>query len=458
MASNANFISQFVMGGDPCTYKESGELQAEMSKLTHPARPDVDWRQVEKLCLALFRQNGVELQTLVCYVLAITRRQGLAGMADGLGSLDILLQRWADFWPVQVHSRISLLSWVTEKMQQALRTLDIQYQDLPQIYRCVQHLSAIETTLQQCELWHMTKLDLLAGQFRNTALRLERLAPQGAETTITPPELPRREMNQPKKSEESPQPVFATRSVQQNDKDASPPVPSPEISRQRTWPIFMAGMVVMAGLGGTGLWGWSQLNQPDALIQRIQLSVMPLPLSLESGELAKLDVKDKALLAQDRTIAASQMQLEQLNKLPARWPLEQGYRQLRQLDALWPDNPQVRALNAQWRKQRELSALSAEALNGYAQAQSQLQRLSAQLDALDERKGRYLTGSELKRAVYGIRQSLKEPPLEELLRQLEEQKQTGEVSPTLLTQIDTRLNQLLNRYVILLDTKVEQSQ
>ncbi len=48
MASNANFISQFVMGGDPCTYKESGELQAEMSKLTHPARPDVDWRQVEK--------------------------------------------------------------------------------------------------------------------------------------------------------------------------------------------------------------------------------------------------------------------------------------------------------------------------------------------------------------------------------------------------------------------------
>ncbi|HDP8368889.1 TPA: type VI secretion system protein VasL, partial [Escherichia coli] len=85
-------------------------------------------------------------------------------------------------------------------------------------------------------------------------------------------------------------------------------------------------------------------------------------------------------------------------------------------------------------------------------------RLSAQLDALDERKGRYLTGSELKTAVYGIRQSLKEPPLEELLRQLEEQKQTGEVSPTLLTQIDTRLNQLLNRYVILLDTKVEQSQ
>ncbi|HHV8830183.1 TPA: hypothetical protein ACUQAX_000114 [Escherichia coli] len=43
MASNANFISQFVMGGDPCTYKESGELQAEMSKLTQ-LKSDPDWR------------------------------------------------------------------------------------------------------------------------------------------------------------------------------------------------------------------------------------------------------------------------------------------------------------------------------------------------------------------------------------------------------------------------------
>lgn len=49
---------------------------------------------------------------------------------------------------------------------------------------------------------------------------------------------------------------------------------------------------------------------------------------------------------------------------------------------LWT-SASFRALNAQWRKQRELSALSTEALNGYAQAQSQLQRLSAQLDALD---------------------------------------------------------------------------
>ena len=68
MTDHSLFMSQFRVGGDPCTFREAGELQAEMGKLTHPARPDVDWRRVESLCLALFRQNGVELQTLVGYI------------------------------------------------------------------------------------------------------------------------------------------------------------------------------------------------------------------------------------------------------------------------------------------------------------------------------------------------------------------------------------------------------
>ncbi len=88
----------------------------------------------------------------------------------------------------------------------------------------------------------------------------------------------------------------------------------------------------------------------------------------------------------------------------------------------------------------------------------ELQRLSAQLDALDERKGRYLTGSELKNG--GVRHPavVKGAAAGRTASATGRAKQTGEVSPTLLTQIDTRLNQLLNRYVILLDTKVEQSQ
>ncbi|EMG0736297.1 type VI secretion system ImpA family N-terminal domain-containing protein [Salmonella enterica] len=459
MTSHENFISQFRTGGDPCTYKESGELQTEIGKLTHPARPDVDWHRVENLSLALFRQNGVELQTLVCYALARTKRQGLAGMVEGLSSLAALLSlRWGDFWPVQIHTRATLLSWVTERMQQALRAMELQYQDLALVYCCEQCLKTMEKVLCQCELWHMTKLDVLAGQLRNMALRLERLAPQGGETVITNKGSPQKETCEPESTEQSPTPYFSVNSDPQTGKDKDPHVQAMELSRRRTWPAFITGMVTMACLGGAGLWGWSQLYQPDALARQVQISVMPLPVPLDTGALAKLGAQEKAILNQDKTIEASRAQLEQLDKLPSRWMLELGYNQLRQLDALWPHNPQVKSLGEQWRKQRELNALPSEELKNYMQAQEQLQRLSIKLDELDERKGRYLTGSELKSAVFGIRQSLQVPPLEELLRQLEEQKRAGDISPTLLTQIDTRMNQLMNRYVILLNETMDRGE
>lgn len=67
-------------GGDPRTLSEFSALRDELGKLTHPARPDVDWQKVEQLCLALFRQNGVELQTTAYYTLARAHRAGMAGI------------------------------------------------------------------------------------------------------------------------------------------------------------------------------------------------------------------------------------------------------------------------------------------------------------------------------------------------------------------------------------------
>ncbi len=50
-------------GGDPRTLADYAKLREEMHKLSHPARPDVDWLYAERLCLSLFDRNGVELQT-----------------------------------------------------------------------------------------------------------------------------------------------------------------------------------------------------------------------------------------------------------------------------------------------------------------------------------------------------------------------------------------------------------
>lgn len=350
MTDHSLFISQFRVGGDPCTFCEAGELQAEMGKLTHPARPDVDWRRVESLCLALFRQNGVELQTLVCYILARTKQQGLVGMTEGLEALQTLMTRhWGDFWPVQVHSRVTLLSWLAEKIQQSLRTMEVQYQALARVYRCEQYLAELEKVLRQCELWHLTRMDIVAGQLRNVALRLERLTPQETEAGVTP--------------------ITASAIAPSEPEEIAPRVAPPArqttvTPSRRSWPMFFAGMMTAVCLSGIGVGVWTFLNQADL-------------------------------------------------------------------------------------RERERNALPVSELSHYMQAQKQLQRLSQQLDALDERKGKYLTASELKSAVFAIRQSLQTPPLEELLRQLDEQTRSGEVAPALIVQIETRFQQLLNRYALL---------
>lgn len=64
-------------GGDPRLLPDYAALREELGKLTHPARPDVDWRRVEQLSLSLFERNGVELQTVAWYMQARLRLLGL---------------------------------------------------------------------------------------------------------------------------------------------------------------------------------------------------------------------------------------------------------------------------------------------------------------------------------------------------------------------------------------------
>ncbi|STW50146.1 membrane protein [Klebsiella pneumoniae] len=85
----------------------------------------------------------------------------------------------------------------------------------------------------------------------------------------------------------------------------------------------------------------------------------------------------------------------------------------------YPLADQAQPLAQQWRQQLSAGALPAENLTGWSEGMQQLQRLADQLNALDEQKGKYLTVSELKTAVFAITQSFNRAvPLEEQLRQL----------------------------------------
>ena len=161
-------------GGDPRTLPDYAALRDELSKLSHPARPDVNWQYAEKLCLSLFEQNSVELQTAAWYTLARTQLAGLSGLNEGLAILEALIShQWGALWPQPVHARIEILSGLSQRLQQRMRTLLLNYSDLSQLYRAEQLLTGLCVVLQRLELKHLSQFDALRTLMHNHAARLE---------------------------------------------------------------------------------------------------------------------------------------------------------------------------------------------------------------------------------------------------------------------------------------------
>ncbi|EDB6597689.1 hypothetical protein AHR24_12655 [Salmonella enterica subsp. diarizonae] len=90
-------------------------------------------------------------------------------------------------------------------------------------------------------------------------------------------------------------------------------------------------------------------------------------------------------------------------------------------------------------------------MNGWSQGITELKRLQNRLNQLDKKKGKYMTVSELKTAVFSISQSLNDSvPVEELIRQLKTSPQNQPLSRDLLNRADLQLNQLNNSYMLVI--------
>lgn len=161
-------------GGDPRTLPDYAALRDELSKLTHPARPDVNWQYVQRLCLSMFEQNGVELQTAAWYTLARTHQSGLAGLNEGLAILEALISRqWETLWPKTQHARMEILSGLSQRLQQRMRMLPFNSSHLSELYRAEALLTSLSAVLQRLELKHLSQLDTLRTLIRSNAERLE---------------------------------------------------------------------------------------------------------------------------------------------------------------------------------------------------------------------------------------------------------------------------------------------
>jgi len=430
-------------GGDPRALPDYTKLRDELSKLTHPARPDVDWQQVERLCLNLFSQNGVELQTAAWYTLARTQLAGLDGLCEGLAVLDALLShQWGSLWPQAVHARMEILASLSQRLQQAMRTLSFTCIDLGKLYQAEQHLSGMGDVLQRLELKHISQLDILRGQLHNAAIRLEN-------SNGTRQEQPHEGIALPGTALRSE--TIAARPtsapwvfVAQSEPAANITVVKSLPPSTRQWKAFTAGVVAMLVVGSVVLWGWQSFFRTDPLVAQLNESVAPLPEPLTTPQVWALQQK---FTLPDDIISRTQQQLDRLSRLPSDYALYQSNLLMQQLQALWPERPEVIALTRQWREQLNAAALPADNLNGWHQGMTQLQQLADRLNGLDEQHGKYMTVSELKSQVFGITQAFNRAvPVEEQLRLLALTPRGQSLPVAQQSQTAMTLNALLNRY------------
>ncbi len=436
-------------GGDPRALTDYAVLHEEVNKLNHPARPDVNWSKVEQLCLSLFQQNGIDLQTAAWYTQARAQRVGLSGLNEGLAIVEALISRqWVGMWPEPVHARIEILTGLSQRLQHQLRVMALEYRDLPQIHQAEKCIEALCAALRRLELKHISQLSALSLFMHGAAVRLENRYAATDTTLVLPAPATHPAGEWPAGARETW--VYAPRG-----EPVAPRViisPAPRAKRPIQWIGFAAGMLVTVLAGGGMMVGVNAFYHPPAREQLMAtLRVLPKPLSAPALETLKNH--EPGMLNREATqlIAATRQQIHRLAKLSPRWAQDTGTQLAHQTRILWPDNPAAKRLTQEWAEQFTANATPLEKLDGWHCANTQLQQLADKLNGLDEKRGKYMTVSQLKSSVFAIQQALdRSPPLEESLRKLAEARQReNAISPRLLMQLDSQFVQLLNRYALL---------
>lgn len=175
-------------GGDPRALADYRALRAEMTKLTHPARPDVHWAQVETLARRLWETHGVDLQTAAWHTLARLHLAGLTGLNAALAQLQTLTARHGSaLWPLNTRARQKIFTELARQLQAALRICRLATAaDLRLLQQTAAQVRVLAQTLKAQEACHDDSFAGLLQQIEQTARRLRnalQAAPAATEAT-----------------------------------------------------------------------------------------------------------------------------------------------------------------------------------------------------------------------------------------------------------------------------------
>lgn len=402
-------------GGDPRALSAFMALREEMSKLTHPARPDVDWKQVEALSLSLFEANGVELQTCAWYTLARSHLARVNGLNEGLAIVVALLgHQWAQLWPQPAHARAEIINGLLQRLQTLFRTFSLGLADVPALSLAEKRLLEMKDILRRQTLEHACQMNPLMQLIRSALSRLEDSAQ--ADESLAKPVLPDPALAIAKETA-----APASRLIYVIQKE-------PEIGVQLTddvpvppkrWPAFVAGMVTAMALSAAAVFSWQWLQRPEDATLAMAASVARLPEPMTPAQTDAFRGTENGLALSKIWLPRIAEQVNGIMTLAPGWRFRYGQGLVDQAQALWPDEPATRKLVLRWAQYQADRTLPASQLTGWHDGMMQLRALSAQLEALDRQKGKYLTGSELKSIVWHITSTFASAiPVEEQLRQL----------------------------------------
>ncbi len=463
---------QYSVGKDPRTLADFIAIKEELNKLYHPARPDVDWQYAQTLCLTLFNQNGVDLQSAAWYTQIRVQQAELSGLYQGLAIIDELVtHHWSTFWPHQTHVRVDILAQLGQQVMNSLRGVTAVYTDLPLLYQIEAQLNQICLTLQKLELKHLSQFERISTFIQNTARRLENLDNSDSPVVTSGPLF---ELTKEVSDEEKKQANFHIYQAPKTTEITKPATPkgnsikyshsASESSAATTAPVksykqgFLTGSASGILIAAALFFGWNQFYATATNISPLAQSLPSIPLFSDSTE----QIINQSIFKQSGTNSNKipeieiayfdelQTTLNTLMQLSPIWSQQYGDQLVAYLEKRGEQSPEIQKLVQEWRISRDINATSAEELEQWTQGMAQLSSLSVRLDQLDGKPKSYITGSELKSIIYTARQHFNAAiPLEEQLRLLEEAQKQGNVSASQYQQIDNHIKQLLNRYALI---------
>lgn len=439
MKNRVNLQALKINGHDPRYSQPFQSLSVALGQLNKKTLSHADWETLEQLCYQQFHSYGYDLQTGAWFCLINSKLYGWRGL---LQALELLNSAWGSSgtrcWPPNSAAplRQSILGWLTQHVVTLMYTLPMTAQE--------------QTTIQRVE----NEVRLLCGY----ASSLEASCEESLETVRYFLQVRTHSLGVVVARKQSPlAECRADKVTRQQCATYDEITVSPVTTDMRNTPSNTIRTGILSGVAGVFLgialtlaikWGeetfiasdWSYaIAAPISQLQSSAQSILETDPDLS---------RQKVRLQKDTVVPLMREQLLWLATMPPQLWIMQGQILAQQLEQVYPGN----MASAAWQKKMLEKSGILSSGNYWHHGMVGLSQLEQRLEQSEKNHRSYMTVSELKTAVYQIKQSFQQQgePLAEQLNGLQADINLKKnISPATVHQIQTYIDAILAKYMLL---------